>query len=224
MEYKWRTMAIWKMRKRLVVGSLGALLLVAGADIASAQGKLGAAAPVTYTNRYEGYLGFTLNNFQAGQNLTSHMNLGGIEVEGTRWLTPRWGVAVDGRMDAGTTPVTPNQYDNSRVLVYRETGMAGVQMRGPKNQYAAIDLHALGGVSHGTFSEGPNTNPLFVGLYSDRTKPMFDLGGSVDINLSARTAVRLAPSIILEHYGTETREWFGLSGGVVYRFGQKVHN
>jgi hypothetical protein len=215
-------MAISKMRK-FVIGSLGAMVLLAGAGVASAQGKLGAAAPVTYTNKWEGYLGFTLNNFQAGQNVTSHMNLGGIEVEGTRWLNQRWGIAADGRMDAGTTPVTPNPYDNARVLVYRETFMGGVQMRGPKNQYAALGLQALAGASHGTFSQGPSVAPELVGLYTDRTKPMFSVGATVDVNLSARMAIRLAPALILENYGTETREWFGMSGGVVYRFGQKTH-
>jgi len=34
-------------------------------------------------------------------------------------------------------------------------------------------------------------------------------------------AIRLSPDLILEHFGTETREFFAISGGVVYRFSKK---
>ena len=211
------------MRKQWRAGALGLLGWIAAASGAQAQGKLGQAPPVTYTDRYEGYLGLSFANFQAGQNITTRMNLGGIEAQGTMWLTQRYGIAADFRGDAGTTPVFPNPYGNNRPLVYRETGMGGVQVRGPKNQYAAVDLHAFAGVSHGVFDEGITVAPPLVGLYTNRTKPMFALGGSLDLNRTSYLALRLSPDLILEHFGTETREFFGISGGVVYRFGQKHH-
>ena len=217
-----RVMANCMMRK-WVAGAFVLLGWIAGAETARAQGKLNAAPPVTYTNRYEGYVGLSFANFQAGQNLPQRMNLGGVEAQGTMWLTQRYGVTADFRGDAGTTPVFPNPYGLNRPLVYRETGMGGVQVRGPKNQYAAIDLHALAGVSHGVFDEAVTVNPALVGLYTNRTKPMFALGGSLDLNRTSYLAIRLSPDLILEHFGTETREFFGISGGVVYRFGQKHH-
>jgi hypothetical protein len=32
--------------------------------------------------------------------------------------------------------------------------------------------------------------------------------------------VRLSPDMIFEHFGTETREFFSIGGGVMYRFGK----
>jgi hypothetical protein len=43
----------------------------------------------------------------------------------------------------------------------------------------------------------------------------------VDINRSKNWAIRLSPDLILEHFGTETREFFAISGGVVYRIGKR---
>ena len=206
-----------------MAGAVCLLGWMGAAGVAKAFFFIFKAPPVTYTNRYEGYLGLSFANFQAGQNITQRMNLGGIEAQGTMWLTQRYGVVADFRGDAGTTPDFPNPYGNNRPLVYRETGMGGVQVRGPKNQYAAIDLHALAGVSHGVFDDGLTVSPSLVGLYTNRTKPMFALGGSLDLNRTSYLAIRLSPDLILEHFGTETREFIGISGGVVYRFGQKHH-
>jgi hypothetical protein len=219
----------WKNGIRTVSGMLLAVMFVAGAAaMAQAKGKLAAAAPVTYANRYEIYGGLNFMNFQAGQNLPKRMNLGGGEILGTYWLTPKIGLAADYRGEAGTTPVfpspprPPNPNFINRPLVYMNMGMLGAQYRGPKNQFAAINLHAYFGVSHGVFDGGTGgTPPQEVGLYTNRTKPIAALGGSIDVNRSKNLAIRLSPDLILEHFGTETREFFAISAGVVYRFGKK---
>ena len=203
----------------LLCGLVGAGLS-AGQALAQGQGKLAAAAPVTYDNRYEVYGGINLQNFQAGQNLPKRMNFGGVEVLGTYWLTSKIGLGGEFRGEAGTTPVFPNPY-TVRPLVVLYTGMVGAQYRGPKNQRAALNFHAYGGVAHGDFTETPLPAGYTVGLYTNRTKPIFALGGSVDINRSKNVAIRLSPDLILEHFGTETREFFAISGGVVYRFGRR---
>ncbi len=182
-------------------------------------GKLAAAPPVTYDNRYEVYGGLQYSNFQAGQNVPKLMNLGGAEISGTYWLSNRWGAVLDYRGAAGTTAVFPNPQFNGRALVYMNTGMAGAQYRSFHSQRAALNFHAYGGVSNGVFDYTlPQSES---GLYSNRTKPIFALGGSVDVNRSKNFAIRLSPDLILEHYGTETREFFALSGGVIYRFGSR---
>jgi hypothetical protein len=208
-------------------------LMAVGATGAEAQDKLGPAAPVTYANKFELYGGLNFMNFQAGQALPKRMNLGGGEIEGTYWLTHNWGLAADYRGEAGTTPVDAiaGIYYISRPLVYMNMGLLGAQYRGPKNQHAAIDFHAYGGLSHGVFDGGtagagpvagtPAANANAVGLYSNRTSPMFALGGSLDMNRSKNWAIRISPDLILEHFGTETREFFAISGGVVYRIGKK---
>ena len=197
-------------------------------------GKIALAALPSYDNRYEVFGGISFMNFQAGQSLPNRMNLGGGELLGTYWLNKKLGVSADYRIDAGTTPVfanggtTPESIYgtgiNNRPLVYLNTFMLGGQYRGPKNQYVAVDYHALFGVSHGTFDYSlKNVNPIYyasVGVYTNRTKPIAALGGSIDFNRSKNLAFRLSPDLILEHFGTETREFFGISGGVIYRFGK----
>jgi len=206
--------------------------------------KIALAAPVTYDNKYELFTGFNFQNFQAGQVLPTRMNLGGGELLFTYWLPgKRWirnlGVAADYRFDAGTTPVLPNAGTtsfspttngtgiNNRPLVWLNTGMLGAQYRGPRNQYAALSFHGYFGVSHGTFDKSfrninSNVDPFAeTGLYTNRTKPFAALGASVDFNLSKKWAIRLSPDLILEHFGTETREFVGVSGGPIYRFGKK---
>lgn len=213
-------------------------LLAAGlgfsVEAGAQQQKLGAAPPVTYDNKYEIYGGLNFMNFQAGQNLPKRMNLGGGEILGTYWLKNKWGLGVDYRGEAGTTPVFPQAtvFGIHRPLVYMNMVMVGAQYRGPKNQYAAINFHGYGGLSHGVFDAGTSgagpgdiytatQNAQVAGLYSNRTSPIFAVGGSIDFNRSKDWAVRLSPDMILEHFGTETREFFAISGGIVYRFPNK---
>jgi hypothetical protein len=187
-----------------------------------ATNKLSAAPPVTYDNRYELYGGINLMNFQAGQNLPKRMNLGGVEILGTYWLTSKIGLGGEFRGEAGTTPIFPQALafnHTSRPLVVLYSGLFGAQYRGPKNQRAALNFHAYGGVAHGTFNESNLNNFSTAGLYTDRNAPLVALGGSVDLNRSKNLAFRLSPDIMLEKFGTETREFFAISGGVVYRFG-----
>lgn len=216
------------LRSRLLLAA-GLLSLTSfGVAPALAQGKLAAAAHATYDNRYEVYGGVNFMNFQAGQNLPKRMNFAGAEAMGTYWLTNHLGVAADYRFEGGTTPVFANPIYN-RVAVYQQIGMAGVQYRGPKGRYAAIDYHALAGVSHGTFDSAttqyhgtaPPLTATQIGLYTNRTKPIAAIGGSIDFNYSKNIAVRLQPDLILEHFGTQTREFFAISGGVIYRFGKR---
>ena len=204
----------------VVFGALGL-----GAGSARAQGKLGPSAPVSYDNRYEVYGGINFMNFQAGQTLPKRMNFAGGELQGTYWLTGKLGLAADYRGEAGTTPVLPNPYVNNRPLVYMNMLMVGAQYRGPKNHYAAINYHGYIGASDGVFTYSTAHVPAgsynLLGLYTDRTKPIAALGGSIDFNRSKSIAVRLSPDLILEHFGTETREFFAISAGVVYRFGKR---
>ncbi len=214
-------------RNLAAIASAIALLLAGAATTLAQNGKLAPKAPADYLNKYEVYGGLSFMNFQAGQDLPKRMNLGGGEVLGTWWLFDRLGIAGDYRIEAGTTPVLPVHGFN-RVLVTQNIGMAGVQYRGPKGRYAAVDYHALGGISHGVFDSAiknyPGGTPYTtadLGLYSNRTKPIYALGGSAEFNYSRNIAIRVQPDLILEHFGTELREFVSVSGGVVYRFGHK---
>jgi hypothetical protein len=210
------------------------------APIPIAGSKIALAAPVTYDNKFDFYGAFNFMNFMAGQNLPKRMNMGGAEVSLTYWLPVKnWarnlGPTADFRYDAGTTPVfanggttPPSMYGtgvNNRPLVSLYTGMLGAQYRGPKNQYAALNFHGYFGASAGIFNYSLNHvtpgDESEIGLYTNRIKPMAALGGSVDFNVKKNWAIRFSPDLILEHFGTETREFVGVSGGVIYRIGKK---
>jgi hypothetical protein len=203
----------------------------------TATSKIATAAPVTYDNKYELYGSINFMNFMAGQNLPKRMNMGGGEFLFTYWLSSQnrflrnLGPGVEYRGEAGTTPVFAQAeglpYNLSRPLVYMNMGLAGAQYRGPRNQYAALNYHAYFGVSHGTFDatldKGQPPQPEWsqvTGLYSNRTKPIMALGGSVDFNVKKNWAVRLSPDLMLEHFGSDWREFVAVSGGVIYRFGK----
>ncbi len=187
--------------------------------------------PVTYTEKYEIFGAANFLNGQAGQSLPKRYNMGGGEVMGTYWLTPKYGVAGDFRYVAGSTPVLPGgQATNPRVqtrpYVTQAIGMGGVQYHFRGNHYGGINFHALAGVTHGDFdhsnpglSAGSFTSA--TGLYSNRTSAMGVAGASIDFNRSAHVAVRLSPEIVFEHFGDELREFFSFSGGIVYRFGER---
>jgi hypothetical protein len=162
-------------------------------------------------------------NFQAGQALPKRMNLGGTEGSITYWLNKKVGLTADYRWDGGTTPVLANPYVN-RPFIFLNMGMFGAQYRGPKNRYVAINYHAYGGIASGVFNTStkniPATyNPPNAGLYPNGSAGMEALGGSIDFNRSKNWAFRLSPDLILEQFGTGTSEFFAISGGVVYRFG-----
>ena len=202
-------------------------LMASGAGRAEAQavptgnGKLGPAAPVTYANKWELYGGVNFMNFQAGQALPKRMNMGGAEGSITYWLNKKVGLVGDYRWEGGTTPVLANPYVN-RPGVILNIGMFGVQYRGPKNQYVAINYHAYGGVAYGIFNLSTKNIPAQlnnVGLYGNGPAGMEALGGSIDFNRAKNWAFRLSPDLILEQFGTGTSEFFAISGGVVYRFG-----
>ena len=221
----WRSTLIITLSIPLsILASLACLSALA----ASAQSKIGPAQHATYDNKYEVYGGINFMNGQAGQNLPKRMNLAGAEGMGTYWLTDHLGVAADYRFQGGTTPVFANPIYN-RVAVFENIGLVGVQYRGPKGRYAAIDYHALVGVASGKFDSAtsqyhgvaPPLTPTQIGLYTNRTKPMGAFGASVDFNYTRNIAIRLQPDLILEHFGTEYREFVAVSGGVVYRFGKR---
>jgi hypothetical protein len=216
---------------------------VSAATAAALQPYLGP----TYTNRWEVYGGLNFMNGQAGQNLPKRFNMGGAEAMGTYWLgdgkggfLSKLGVAADGRFAAGTQPVISTSYN--RVVVMEGVFMGGLQYRGPKNRYAALDLHVLGGGAYGIFDYAvnhypknaatPNGSPVTacaanqvgaqgtLGLYCNHVAPYGAVGGSIEFNQSAKLAVRLQPDLTFERFGTETREFFSISAGVVYRIGK----
>lgn len=217
--------------RRFIPIATAAITLLLPAAVTRAQDVFKPPVPVTYTEKYEVYGGVSFLNGQAGQNLPKRFNMGGGEAMATYWLTPKLGVAGDFRYEAGSTPVLPGgQATTPRVqtrpLVTQTIGMGGLQYHWRGNHYAGVNFHALAGIDHGSFDHSNPGLPGDVftsatGLYSNRNTAIGVAGGSVDFNRSARFAVRLSPEIVFEHFGDELREFFSISGGIVYRFGNR---
>jgi hypothetical protein len=146
-------------------------------------------------------------------------NLGGLDVQGTMWLRMRLGVTANVRGYYGTTGVVPNAYGIHGPFIFEHMFMGGPSIRGPKNEHAALNFHALVGGSYGTFDSaidqgltGPN-----LGLFNNGVTLATALGGSLDLNRSAKFALRLSPDYLLTRFGGVSQNEFAISVGVLYR-------
>ena len=54
-------------------------------------------AKVRYDNRYDMSLGFAYDHMKAGPTLLQGSNLGGLDMEGSYWLSRNWGIVASGR-------------------------------------------------------------------------------------------------------------------------------
>src|ERR1039458_4829297 len=77
-------------------------------------------ANVRYDNRYDMSLGFAYDHMKAGPTLLQGSNLGGLDMEGSYWLTRNWGIVASGRGYVGTSGTGPNT-----------DGPNGTPIRGP---------------------------------------------------------------------------------------------
>ena len=221
-----------RIASRITLLSLAALAIFAPLAATSARAqRMGPPPPITYNNKWELYGGLSYFNFKAGENLTHRMNLGGAEISGTYWLNQRWGATAEYRGGAGTTDINPQAkvFGIRRPLVFMNAALFGVQYRWLANQHAALTPHAYGGIAMGVFDDGTQgagptpgisatSNAQVAGLYPNKSAPLIAIGSAIDFERSQNWAFRLSPDIILEHFGNEEREFFSISGGVVYRF------
>lgn len=224
MDFAWTH---WGMA--LVLCGLGALFC------GVAQGQAGPPSPtiqetptlqnetlshVTYDNRYEIYGGPAFSHFNGGPSLIQGTNLGGFDVQFTRWFNKRFGATVNGRGYYGTQAVVPNALGIHGPFIYEHQFLGGITMRGIRNQHASIDLHAFGGGAYGVFDAAlnPGVTPQQMGMFANQMAPAVALGGSLDLNRSQRWALRLSPDYLLTRFGGTSQNEFAISVGVVYRF------
>ena len=77
-------------------------------------------AGVRYDNRYDLSLGMAYDHMKAGPTLLQGSNLGGLDLEGSYWLTKHWGVQASGRGYIGTSGTAPNAPNNIRGPVVKQ--------------------------------------------------------------------------------------------------------
>jgi hypothetical protein len=190
---------------------------------------------VRYNNKYEIYGGAAFSHFKSGPLLTEGTNLGGFDVQGTRWFTGRLGATANLRGYYGTQGPAPNAFNVHGPLVYEHLFLGGATYRLLAREHAALDAHALAGGAYGVFDgglSGSGAQPRDVGLYNNGGSFASAVGGSLELNRSPRLALRISPDWIMTRYGGYTtptivpsprgsfaQNEFGVSVGILYRMG-----
>ncbi len=195
---------------------------------------------VRYDNKYEVYAGAGFSHFKAGPSLAQGANLGGFDIQGTRWFTGRLGATANIRGYYGTQGVDPNPYGINGPFVFEHFFMGGATYRLLAREHAALSAHVLAGGADGVFGHalgnapvsGVAVQPRDVGMYNDGFSFASAVGGSLDLNRSPKLALRISPEWILTRYGgygtpsnapsafvTNNQSEFGVSVGIIYRLG-----
>ena len=189
-----------------------------------------ALAGVDYNNRYEVYGGIGDAHFDAGPATVQGSNLGGLDIQGSYFLTHKWSADANIRGYYGTSGAVPNPYNIRGPAVSQYFLMGGPQYRALSNRHASLSLHALFGGTYGDFSQDlgkdQNGNPVppgLVGFFNDQFAFASAIGGSIDLNRSPNLAFRISPDALLTDLSSQGKgdfkEQFSLSVGLVYRFG-----
>lgn len=181
-------------------------------------------AGVRYDNHWQLYFGAGYRHFNAGPDLFQGAQLGGPDVQITRRLSPHWGATGNVRGYWGTSGATPNKYGIQGPLVSEYLFLGGPEYRGPRNEHAAVNFHALIGGAYGVYdADLGRIPPGMVGFYSNGMSVAGAFGGSLDLNRSPRWALRLSPDLMVTHHGSQFQEQFAMSVGVLYRFAPRKH-
>jgi hypothetical protein len=175
--------------------------------------------PLHYMEKYDVYAGVASSHFNAGHALIPGANLGGFDLQGTYWLKMRYGVTANVRGYYGTTGVIPNPYNIHGPFIMEHQFMAGPSIRGPKNEHAALNFHALVGGAYGIFDSGiqSGVSPGSLGLFSNSFTLATALGGSADLNRNSKFSLRISPDYLLTRFGGTNQHEFAISVGVLYR-------
>ncbi len=175
--------------------------------------------PLDYSEKYDFYGGLASSHFNSGPYLVAGANLGGFDLQGTRWLKKRIGATANLRGYYGTQGVLPNPYNIHGPFVYEHQFLAGVSVRGPKNEHAALTFHGLVGGAYGVFDSAINqglTGPQ-LGLFSNGVVLAMAAGGSLDLNRTSKFSLRISPDYLVTRFGDKSQNEFAISVGVLYR-------
>src|ERR1700740_2092630 len=116
-------------------------------------------ANVRYDNRYDLYVGMAYRHMKAGPTLLQGANIGGLDIDGSYWLSKRWGAEGTFRYYLGTTGAGYSNGGNTQLPLIKgpfisETFFgAGPEWLGPHNKHGALIAHAMFGGVYGNFEQ-----------------------------------------------------------------------
>jgi hypothetical protein len=167
-------------------------------------------ANVRYDNRYDVSLGFAYDHMKAGPSLLQGANLGGLDAEGSYWLTRHWGIQASGRAYVGTSGTAPNDKnanggDLQGPMVKQYFFVGGVEALGPHNKHGALTAHAMFGGVYGNFQKDLlGQAPGYFDFYYNQLAPAGIVGGSIDLNRSANWVFRINCDAVMTHYNFQS--------------------
>ncbi len=182
---------------------------------------------VRYDNRYDLSLGMGYDHMKAGPTLLQGANLGGLDMDGSYWLTRHWGIQSSGRAYVGTSGTAPNSPNNVRGAMVKEYYfVGGGEWLGPHNEHGALIAHAMFGGVYGNFQKDLlGQPPAKFDFYNNQIAPAAIIGGHIDLNRSEHWVFRITPDAIIKRYSidyaphtTSTDVNFAISVGLQYKF------
>jgi hypothetical protein len=188
-------------------------------------------AQVRYNNRYDLSLGMAYDHMKAGPTLLQGSNLGGLDMDGSYWLTRHLGIEGSGRGYIGTSGTAPNSPNNVKGPVVKQYFfVGGVEALGPHNKHGAILAHAMFGGVYGNFQKDLlGQPPAKFDFYYNQVAPAAIVGGNFDLNRSEHWVFRITPDAVMTHYNFKsappsTSSYsqfdvnFAISVGLEYKF------
>ena len=156
-------------------------------------------AKVRYDNRYDVSLGLAYDHMKAGPSLLQGSNLGGLDADGSVWLTRNWGIEGSGRAYVGTSGTRAerqdaNGGDSQGPMVKQYFFVGGAEWLGPHNKHGAMMAHAMFGGVYGNFQKDLlGQPPANFDFYYNQIAPAAIIGGSIDLNRSEHWVFRINP-------------------------------
>jgi hypothetical protein len=187
-------------------------------------------ASVRYDNRYDVSLGLAYDHMKAGPTLLQGSNLGGLDVNGSYWLTKRWGIEGSERTYVGTSGTGPNAIPTGGTLkgpfVSEYFFVGGPEWLGPHNKHGDLIAHFMVGGVYGNFQKDLlGFSPAIFDFYNNQLALAAIVGGHMDLNRSEHVVFRITPDAVMTHYGInyapKTSQFdvnFAISVGIEYKF------
>lgn len=192
-------------------------------------------AKVRYDNRWDLSLGMAYDHMKAGPNLLQGSNLGGLDADGSYWLSHHLGLEASGRAYVGTSGTAPNDKnanggDLQGPMVKQYFFVGGLEALGPHNKHGDLIAHAMFGGVYGNFQKDLlGQAPGYFDFYYNQMAPAAIIGGHMDLNRSEHWVFRITPDAVMTHYNfkapppstvsySQFDVNFALSVGLEYRF------
>jgi len=179
----------------------------------------------TYTHRWEvagggGYLRFRSGQFtQKNSEITFWLNT-------TYYFNRNLGLTGELRGAYGNAkPLQDitflNQVGHPQISEY--PFLAGPTYRFRLRQKTALSVFALGGTAIGKFDgDSKGHTAAELGFWpSTNARPVFSIGGSLDLNMYPNLSFRITPSYTATSFGGTLENNAGFEMGLVYRFGRQ---